>query len=682
MTTPVAINVSRNFLNWLFEENINIALTTYQTNRLFLIGRKADGELSAFERLLDRPMGLFADSESLYVSTRYLMWRLDNVLGPGELHDESFDKLYIPRNAHTTGDLDIHDVVIDRKGHLIFANTAYSCLAALSQRHSFEVFWKPPFISELVPEDRCHLNGIAMVDGEIRYATSISRSDVASGWRKRRESGGCLFDVQKNEIILDNLSMPHSPRWYNGKLWLFNSGKGELGFVDLKKQKFEPICFCPGYLRGLAFHKNYAIVGLSKTRKRTELSDLELDRRLRAKDSDAICGVMVIDLNTGSIAHWLEFTDVITELYDVQLLPNVSRSMLFGFMSNEISRSISFEENGKITRHTITSSHEPIDFFTPEKKPPQNDISHKTQVVQNQTPIKFQLSTNMTFQFLKDNFDHLLFKAFAKRAELQAPKEPLFAVIAMFNGQVIGMALAEMFKEDIPAEIVSLFVSPGQRKKGIATQLVANLEKVVKKAGCPKIDLVWNEDYPSADAVERIIQKLGWLPPQKTMLIHKISVAELVKADWVQRNYKLPKDYSIFLWKELTEKEREEITESQQQKEWFPPYLTPFQMEDQIEWRASFGLRNGNKVVGWVIGFRNSSDTVQISCFFVCEEERRKKWTLALLANFFNSLNELDIPYVHYQADYKNKYNVKLFRNLIKSAILSESITLASRKYL
>ncbi len=267
---PIEITCSKGFLDWLAAEQISLAFTTYQTDRLFLIGRKADGTLSTFERLFDRPMGLCALPDRLYVGCRYQIWQLDNSLPPGESHD-GYDALYIPRRSYTTGDVDIHDLRLDGQGRLVFVNTLYSCLATLSERYSFTPLWQPPFISKLAPEDRCHLNGLALADGEPRYVTAVSRSDVFGGWRRRRESGGLLMDIQHDQILLDNLSMPHSPRLHDGKLWLLNAGSGDLGYVALppageagRAADFQPVAFCPGFARGLAFHKQYAIVGLSR----------------------------------------------------------------------------------------------------------------------------------------------------------------------------------------------------------------------------------------------------------------------------------------------------------------------------------------------------------------------------------------------------------------------------------
>ena len=335
------ITGSSQLIDWLQSQDISLALTTYQSSRLFLLGVKPNGNLSGFERLFDRAMGLYATPERLYMSSRYQLWQFDNVLAAGEL-DKGYDKLYVPRVAYTTGDLDIHDLVVDKHQNIIFVNTLYNCLATLSERHSFKPLWQPPFISKLVAEDRCHLNGLAMVDGEARYVTTVSQSDVIDGWRERRRDGGCVIDIKTNEIIVKGLSMPHSPRWYQGKLWLLNSGEGEFGYIE--NGKFKPLTFCPGYMRGLAFAGDFAIVALSKAREKT-FTGLALDEKLAAKEVEARCGLMIIDLKTGEIAHWLRIEGVVTEFYDVQVLAGVQRAKALGFKTDEIQHLITVEND-------------------------------------------------------------------------------------------------------------------------------------------------------------------------------------------------------------------------------------------------------------------------------------------------------------------------------------------------
>jgi len=343
-TPPVLVTCSRYCIPWLYEQQVSFAFTTYRLHRLFLVGLKPDGRLSLFERLFERAMGLGIGANRLFLSSRYQLWQLENIVPEG-MWQNGYDRLYVPRVAYTTGELDIHDIAVDSDDRVIFVNTLYSCLATTSDRYSFTPLWKPPFIEKLVPEDRCHLNGLALVNGQPRYVTSLSRSDVATGWRSQRQQGGCIIDVATNEIIAPNLSMPHSPRWYQGKLWVLQSGTGELGYINLETGEFNAIAFCPGYLRGLSFHQDWAIVALSQPRGDRVFTDLPLQDRLAAKGANPRCGLQIVNLKTGNIDHWIDMEGVIGELYDVQTLANVRRPMALGFKTDEICRAITIDPN-------------------------------------------------------------------------------------------------------------------------------------------------------------------------------------------------------------------------------------------------------------------------------------------------------------------------------------------------
>jgi uncharacterized protein (TIGR03032 family) len=196
-------------------------------------------------------------------------------------------------------------------------------------------------VSRLAAEDRCHLNGQALEDGRARYVTAVSASDVADGWRDRRRDGGVALDVRTNAAVAGGLSMPHSPRCYRGRLWLLNSGTGYFGSVDPARGALEPLTFCPGYLRGLAFVGDYAVVTLSRPRRDKTFGGLALDETLAAKGAEARCGLHVIDLRSGDVAHWLRLEGMVSELYDVVVLPGVTRPMALGFRSEEIQRLLS-----------------------------------------------------------------------------------------------------------------------------------------------------------------------------------------------------------------------------------------------------------------------------------------------------------------------------------------------------
>ncbi len=337
--TPPALEItgSRQLSAWLTQQGISLAFTTYQTGKLFLIGLQPDGRLSVFERTFNRAMGLWANPDTLYMSSLYQLWRFENALEQGQAQN-GYDRLYVPQIGYTTGDIDIHDIAVDRDGRVIFINTLFSCLATVSDKYSFVPLWKPPFISKLAAEDRCHLNGLAMEEGHPRYVTAVGQTDIADGWRDRRQNGGCVIDMLSDEVILSGLSMPHSPRLYQGKLWLLNSGVGDFGYVDRERAVFESVTFCPGYIRGLAFSGDFAVVGLSKPRQNKTFSGLPLDDNLRARNAEARCGLQVIDLRTGDIVHWLRIEGIVHELYDVAVLPGVHRPMALGFKTDEIRR--------------------------------------------------------------------------------------------------------------------------------------------------------------------------------------------------------------------------------------------------------------------------------------------------------------------------------------------------------
>lgn len=340
---PLAFNASRQLPQWLAESGISIAFTTYRANKLFLVGLKPDGRLSFFERTFERCMGLCVHGRTLLMSSLYQLWRFENV-GANRTGADEYDAMFVPRVGFVTGDLDIHDIVVDAGGRAVFANTLFSCLATPSATQSFAPLWRPPFISKLAAEDRCHLNGIALDDGVPRYVTVVAQSDLADGWRDHRRDGGAVLDVASGEVVASGLSMPHSPRLHQGKLWLHDSGNGHFGYIDRNAGRFESVALCRGYLRGLAFAGNFAVMGVSLPRGSRTFSGLGLEQALAARNVSPMCGVLVVDLRSGDVVHWLQIEGIVEELYDVVVLPGVVRPSAIGFKSDEIRRVISVGE--------------------------------------------------------------------------------------------------------------------------------------------------------------------------------------------------------------------------------------------------------------------------------------------------------------------------------------------------
>lgn len=296
-----------------------LLLSTYQTGRLVAVRSTGSGVNTHF-RSLESPMGISYDAGRLAVGTRAQVYEYQNLpalvdkIDPPGRHDACF----VPRRVSYTGDIRIHDVA-HVGDELWFVATRFSCLATLDDEHSFVPRWQPPFITGLAAEDRCHLNGMAVVGDEVRYVTALGETDTANGWRENKASGGVIIDVPSGETVVRGLSMPHSPRVHRDRLWFLESGKGTLATVDLATGSVETVATLPGFTRGLAFAGNLAFIGLSEVREATTFGGLPLTARLE----DRQCGVWVVDIESGGTVAFLRFEDLVEEIFDVTLLPGM-----------------------------------------------------------------------------------------------------------------------------------------------------------------------------------------------------------------------------------------------------------------------------------------------------------------------------------------------------------------------
>lgn len=318
---PFTATASPGFTAWLTEHRCSLAVSTYQAGKLFFFGTQPDGRLWVFNRTIGKCQGLTVHNSSLWVSADSQIIRFTDAVAGQPTAEQGPDALYMPRAVYFTGDVDAHDMAVAGDGRLMFANTVFNCLAAVSTERSFDVVWKPSFITQIMPEDRCHLNGVAMKEGTPACVSILAPSDKRDGWRDHRADGGRVIDVRTGETLSDGLSMPHSPRYHGGMLWLHNSGTGEFGYIDRPSGRFQPVTFCPGYLRGLSFLDGFAVVGLSKPRGSKTLSGLKLDAELERRKEAPMCGIHVIDLQSGKTVHSLSIDGVVEELYDVAILP-------------------------------------------------------------------------------------------------------------------------------------------------------------------------------------------------------------------------------------------------------------------------------------------------------------------------------------------------------------------------
>jgi uncharacterized protein (TIGR03032 family) len=298
----------------------SLVLTTYQTGKLICARRVGNG-LNTHFRNLETPMGIARSGGKLAVGTQSQVIEYHNLpqvidkLAPGP---EPYDACFVPRRTHYTGDIRIHDIAY-AAGELWMVATRFSCLATLDDEHSFVPRWRPPFISALAAEDRCHLNGLCVIDDVPRFVTALGVTDTAGGWRERKADGGIVMDIESSEVVVSGLSMPHSPRWYRDKLWLLESGQGTLATADLDTGKVETVLELPGFTRGLAFAGPLAFVGLSQVREATTFGGLPLTGRLEERQ----CGVWIVNIETGESIGFLRFEDLVQEIFDVSVLPNL-----------------------------------------------------------------------------------------------------------------------------------------------------------------------------------------------------------------------------------------------------------------------------------------------------------------------------------------------------------------------
>ena len=295
----------------------SLLISTYQTGRL-ICARERDRMLNTHFRAFDKPMGLAVHDGRFALGTRTEVWDFRDMpeVAPKVEPPGTHDACYLPRNRHTTGDIAIHEMAFVQ-GELWLVATAFSCLATINPHHSFVPRWKPPFITELQPGDRCHLNGMAVRDDRVTYVSALGTGDEPGSWREGKATGGVILDVDSGETVAAGLSMPHSPKWHNERLWVLESGKGELCTVDLETGETTTVVELPGFTRGMAFHGRMAFVGLSQIRESSTFGDLPLTQRL----SERQAGVWVVDTGNGTIAGFLRFEDLVQEVFDVAILP-------------------------------------------------------------------------------------------------------------------------------------------------------------------------------------------------------------------------------------------------------------------------------------------------------------------------------------------------------------------------
>lgn len=353
--TPFASSFTSTFREMLKQAGASVVISTYKSGRL--ITARVDGEsINTDFQAMNKPMGIAASGSRLAVGTKDSVLSFANQpsLAKAIKGDQVADAVFAPRSEIITGDISIHEMgfgtTADDRG-LYFINTSFSCICVLDFDYSWVPVWRPKWISSYAPEDRCHLNGMAMVDGKPKYVTALSQTDTPNGWRDLKGTSGVIVDIDDDRVVTSGLAMPHSPRWYRDQLWVLESGKGTLAKVDLDSGSVETVATLPGFTRGLTFIDKFALVGLSQVResvfKSLPITDTAAQRN---------CGVWVVNIETGNIVGFLRFDGEVQEIFDV--------AVLFGAKWTEFIRR---------SDHTQTSFVLPQDVIA-DFKPSRNQV--------------------------------------------------------------------------------------------------------------------------------------------------------------------------------------------------------------------------------------------------------------------------------------------------------------------
>ncbi len=313
----------------LFDDlGLSLFVTTYQAGRILLFSQTERKKINMLMRKLPRPTGLALAGPRLAVASRHQVWVFRAFTGMRSTKGEEYpyDLAFVPRRSHVTGYIDSHQIQWIGK-ELWAVNTHYSCLCTFDEDWSFRPRWMPSFVTELAPEDRCHLNGMCLDQSGIKYVSALGKTNTKEGWRENKAKGGIVIDVPSGEVITEGLSMPHSPKIYGGYFFILESETVELLVIDQKTGKAETAMKFAGFLRGLSFHGKYAFIGLCKAREKKSFGNLPVVDEF----DDLQCGVSVVDLEKMAQVAFIQFQGGVEELFDIAVLPNAKNPFLIGF---------------------------------------------------------------------------------------------------------------------------------------------------------------------------------------------------------------------------------------------------------------------------------------------------------------------------------------------------------------
>ncbi len=341
-TAPFSCQYTSHVPDLLQKLNCSIAISTYQAGKLIFLSPKDENSIIQLPRTFEKPMGIARTKDQLAIATKDEVICFANSSSLATHYPKKknvYDALYMPRLTYHTGASDFHDLSYGKDGTLYAVNTLFSCIVKLDSFYNFTPVWQPKFIDALASEDRCHLNGLALEDGTPKYATAFNQGNTFQSWRERITETGVVIDIERNEVLTENLAMPHSPRIYDNELYVLLSAKGELIKIDRNTGKHSTIFKTKGFVRGMDLYKDYLFVGLSKLRKKSS-TFAKLDF---AEDADT-AGIEIYHLPTKALVGRIKYTSSVDEIFDLKIFPDVLRPNILNTIENQYKMGISIPD--------------------------------------------------------------------------------------------------------------------------------------------------------------------------------------------------------------------------------------------------------------------------------------------------------------------------------------------------
>jgi GNAT superfamily N-acetyltransferase len=278
-------------------------------------------------------------------------------------------------------------------------------------------------------------------------------------------------------------------------------------------------------------------------------------------------------------------------------------------------------------------------------------------------------------------YQGLTFPLLRPRLLTLKPEGSLVAIGASSAGRPVGLFLAEILSDKCSAKMLSVFVVPSHRRQGIATALLKRWEEELAPRGCTEAQLVDDSTTRSSLFVpEALLRKCHWILSNTELIYNSDSTTNIIQAPFLQKKYVLPADMEIFLWQEITSKERLVIEQTQSVKSWIKEQLYPFKHEESFEPLNSLGLRYQGEVVGWVLTKRLDVDTIAYNCMFVRKDLQRMGRGIALFVEAIKRQNMANIPKGIWEVNQKNDLMIRFINKYMLPYLTSiEEIRLFSK---